>query len=515
MRHITYAIKNGIKYAVVSSSETVDGKVVSSKKNLGRVIDEEKNIFHSRERGYFSYDALTDTYTELDESSFPPMRRKKCCENLVLDFGDAWFVDELIRSSHLDEAINSVGLNNMDSVKAIAMYYILSGMDNSSAASWWEGSYARILYPDADLSEEMLNDILEGIGNEINSFRFFVKYVMNSVRRKDYRRAVMMESSGLPDSRRFHLSAVKKSDESLSGRGRMIYAVSEDTGLPLYVQYYQENAAGVLGFEYTAASLYGLGTGSVVAVPSDLCHSEKTVMEYYEEEIPFLMQLSPDADLFKKIENQCLQELGKKENAVIFNNRFICLLRKKVLITSDGSSRILEDDETPSPGEGSTAYAYLGRDVIEDALERNLACTNFTRMGLPVAMLKDILDRCGVFVLLSSSPMKEKRALSCYYMSHRCIDDFDLGCGKNLLSPYVSRSENALNGHLKLTFIAAVIKKMMNEKLEKAGISLDEALTILRNHKCRVTDGVVVPEEKTKKEEKILRLFKFKMPSDI
>lgn len=300
MRHITYAIKNGIKYAVVSSSETVDGKVVSSKKNLGRVIDEEKNIFHSRERGYFSYDALTDTYTELDESSFPPMRRKKCCENLVLDFGDAWFVDELIRSSHLDEAINSVGLNNMDSVKAIAMYYILSGMDNSSAASWWEGSYARILYPDADLSEEMLNDILEGIGNEINSFRFFVKYVMNSVRRKDYRRAVMMESSGLPDSRRFHLSAVKKSDESLSGRGRMIYAVSEDTGLPLYVQYYQENAAGVLGFEYTAASLYGLGTGSVVAVPSDLCHSEKTVMEYYEEEIPFLMQLFPRCRPFQE-----------------------------------------------------------------------------------------------------------------------------------------------------------------------------------------------------------------------
>ena len=116
--YIGYDKKNGIKYAKLCSAERVDGKVVTKQKSLGRVIDEKKNIFHNRERGYFSYDPDTDTYSEVDSSAFTPIKRKNRKEKLLLDFGDAWFVDRFIRSTPLDKAIDELSGDNKDSVRA-------------------------------------------------------------------------------------------------------------------------------------------------------------------------------------------------------------------------------------------------------------------------------------------------------------------------------------------------------------------------------------------------------------
>ena len=49
--YIAYDIKNGVEYAKLVKSTRHGKKIAKEYKNLGRVIDKEKNIFKSRELG--------------------------------------------------------------------------------------------------------------------------------------------------------------------------------------------------------------------------------------------------------------------------------------------------------------------------------------------------------------------------------------------------------------------------------------------------------------------------------
>jgi hypothetical protein len=97
---------------------------------------------------------------------FKPPEKDRKKEPLVVDFGDAFFLDEFIRSSGIITAIDAIGYSNPDTMKAMLSYYVLCSMSNRYAQDWWEGSYTRILYPDASLSSQRVSDFLATIGDE-------------------------------------------------------------------------------------------------------------------------------------------------------------------------------------------------------------------------------------------------------------------------------------------------------------------------------------------------------------
>ena len=49
--YIAYDIKGGVKYAKVCSGRRIDGKVVTSQKSLGRVVDEAKGTITIQDSG--------------------------------------------------------------------------------------------------------------------------------------------------------------------------------------------------------------------------------------------------------------------------------------------------------------------------------------------------------------------------------------------------------------------------------------------------------------------------------
>ena len=60
---LTIDYKNNSQYAKISvKTYRVDGKVHRDVIYLGRVIDREKGVFFSKERGYFTYDVKTGKY---------------------------------------------------------------------------------------------------------------------------------------------------------------------------------------------------------------------------------------------------------------------------------------------------------------------------------------------------------------------------------------------------------------------------------------------------------------------
>ena len=60
--HIVYQTINGIEYARLATSKRNGSKVSSHARTLGRVLDKDKGIFRSRERGIFTYNHTTGEY---------------------------------------------------------------------------------------------------------------------------------------------------------------------------------------------------------------------------------------------------------------------------------------------------------------------------------------------------------------------------------------------------------------------------------------------------------------------
>ena len=114
--YIAYDIKGGVKYAKVCSGRRIDGKVVTSQKSLGRVVDEAKGIYHNREYGFFTYDLESGEYTKVSDPDIPPIRKSNRKERLILDFGDAWFIDSFIKDVGLWDSIVKLSYGNSDTV---------------------------------------------------------------------------------------------------------------------------------------------------------------------------------------------------------------------------------------------------------------------------------------------------------------------------------------------------------------------------------------------------------------
>ena len=120
---LSYQKKGNYTYAKVpGESYRENGHV--KKRNaiyLGRVVDKENNVFFNKERGVFTYDAITGTYGEAAptfQGNLKNDHRKKA--NLILDFGDSYFIDSLIRIMHYDEVLESISYQSKDTLWAMA-----------------------------------------------------------------------------------------------------------------------------------------------------------------------------------------------------------------------------------------------------------------------------------------------------------------------------------------------------------------------------------------------------------
>lgn len=51
---------------------------------------------------------------------------------------------------HYDEVLAGISCQNQDNLWTMAEYYILSNKANSHTNTWYDGSFANVLYPEAE-----------------------------------------------------------------------------------------------------------------------------------------------------------------------------------------------------------------------------------------------------------------------------------------------------------------------------------------------------------------------------
>jgi hypothetical protein len=489
--YIGYDLKGGAKYAKICKSERVGGKVKTTQTSLGRVIDEAAGIYKSRERGIFTYDIGTDTYGIPDPAiAVPAVKRKNSAEKLILDFGDAFFVDWYITRIRLEAAVGEMKYGNHDSVKALLMFYVLCNTANCNASEWFGGSYASVLYPKANLESQRISDLLSAVGGE-SSYRAFFREYTKLLARRGEGEDVLIDSTGLPNSIHFPLTAVSNHNGQISNEMRLIYVVQRGTNLPLYFRYAAGNIVDVSTLTKTMLELKAMGINTKFAILDAGYLTDENTEEMFEAGISFVTRMRENRKLYKEIVAEHLPSLRCEENFVSYNTRYAYIKR-------------VECEPVP----GRRAYAYLGLDLSMSSFESAKLFERAGKSRMSDAQVHRKMDTHGVFVLLSTRPVAKNEILPLYYTRQQIEQVFDLCKNNTNLLPLRVQSEDTLRGHLLLAFAASVVCKKLQEDLKGTDYTPENALLALRNHKCKVFGDHVLTMEAAKRANGLYKMFK-------
>ena len=176
--YINYNIVSGIEYGTLTSSVRSGTKVSKGDQiYLGWVIDKDKGIFKSRERGLFTYDLKTNTFGKVPPEYIEPRKERKTKypkrPGLIVSFGDIYVLNQYISNKGFYDAVDQIGYRNIDTLHALLAYYILSPHANRHAYDWWDLTYAKQLFPRAQMQSQRISEALADIGSEDAKQDFF------------------------------------------------------------------------------------------------------------------------------------------------------------------------------------------------------------------------------------------------------------------------------------------------------------------------------------------------------
>ena len=493
--YIDYAIKGGKTYARLSNSMRNGDRVEKEDiGNLGRVLDKERGIYRSRERGVFTFDLKTGEYGDAPVDFVPSEAKKSRKEQLILDFGDIFFLDWYIGDSGLRPSIDAVGYGNPDTLYAMICYYIVCSMANSHAESWWEGSYARILYPRANLSSQRVSDFLAAIGNEYSQRAFFQEYFVRLGQSGVSLTNVLIDSTGLPNSVHFPLTAISNHNGEISDEVRLIYVVHQKTGLPIYFRYCAGNIIDASTLIRCVEELKALGVDVNFAILDAGYYTNGNIRELSERKISFISRMKENYVLYKELVAAHLATLSEKENLVEYNGRYVYL-------------KCIECEV-----EGHHVYAYVGLDIERKSSEAQRTFKRASANKMSARQVFDAMERQGVFILIASRRIAKTKVLPLYYTRQQIEQVFDIGKNYADMLPIRIHSEETFRGHLLLTFIATVIIKQIQDSVAKTAITPLSLFQNLRNQKCKVYDDRVITMEAFKKANDCYKHFGLKCP---
>ena len=504
--YIAYDIKNGVEYAKLVKSIRKGTKVVKEYSNLGRVLDKKLGIYKNRERGIYQYDAANDFYdnnpdwsksvTPVEYTTGKPSNHK---EELILDFGDTFFLDSFVKNSGLNDVITGLDLKNPDTLRAMICYYILSNTANCHAETWFEGNYACKLYSEASLKSQRISEFLSELGSEEKYRAFFRRYFPYISNGNADGENILIDSTGLPNSIHFPLTAISNHNGEISNEARLIFVTQQETGLPIYFRYCPGNVIAVSTLITTIKELKKNGVNTKFSILDAGYYSEENIRRLYYNNISFITRLPVKLKLYKELVNEHLNSLKCRENFVNYNDRYL----------------YIKCVEVPDVVDGNTGYAYIGLDIMRKDDEDRKLFQRAKDNRLSEQEVYDKMEHHGIFVILSSRKIAVQKILPTYYTRQQIEQIFDIGKNYADMLPLRVQNEDTFRGHLLLTFISCIILKMIQDKLLKTKYNPVSMFMNLRNQKCKVYGNEIIPTEATKKMNDCYKLFGIQCPVEI
>jgi len=501
-KFIRYQTKQGKTYAQLMDALREDGKkrnlyIV----NLGIVIDKEQGVFKSKERGMYSF-SLDGGYGDAPpeiEILYSDVKK----ENLILDFGDSFMLDSYLRdNTPFAGLFDDILPNQRDTLLSLIHYRLLTDKKAYRCAqSWYEGNYVSILYPKARLQSQKIGDFLVMLGSEDVVRNFFASYLgMLKIENKGL--GILIDSSGLNNSVDMPLTTVSYQNGDIAFDMRLVYVIDRISGMPLYFRYCPDNVLDISTLQATVEELKQMGVKTDMALVDAGYYSNDNVDALYADEIDFVSRVGTNRKLFKDLVAKHSKSLQQAKYMVPFKSSAVYMRRLTVDL------------------HGHEGYAYIGLDIDSHNRQEEKFSLQALNDNITFDEIDNKMNELGFFVIVSSQKMDCKDIIPLYYNRVQVEQVFDIEKNNDELVSLRIHGDEIISGHLMLTFLSNMVFHLLQKDLllntqKEDNINTEGCFQLLRNQKCKVYDGVVIPQEPTKNMCDIYDLLKIQSPVSI
>ena len=473
------------EYASLAESKRDGAKTsISYHYYLGRVIDLDKGIFHNKERGFYTFDVTTSQFGSVPESFVIPqsLPMQRDCR-ISVDFGDAYLVHSFLCQTGLMDVVDILGFGNSDTLHAMVAFYMLSSLANCDAIHWFNGSVARLIYPQANMTGQRISDFLEAIGTPERQMAFQRAYIGYVLGRRNPDSNVLIDSSGLPNNIHFPLTHRNIHNGKVSNEVRLIFVVQRNTGLPLFFMAVPGNIVDVSTLERVFLHLEELGI-NVDSCIIDAGYNSGTNLDLFYDDrheckMGFITRVKAGDKDFQTMLKDDFNDLDSRENFVKYEDRFIFIKKKKVMV---GTKNL------------NPAWLYLGLDCSRVTDEQRKLFKRAGQNGMTTDAVYDAMQAEGLFGILSGQEYDREEILPAYYQRQSAEQIFDFAKNYTKLLPLRTSTEATFRGHLLLSYIATCAVKLLQIELKNTNFLMGSRLECLRNQKCTVYKSKIVTD---------------------
>lgn len=503
MSYIHYDEKpNGAIYACIYESYREKGKVKTRRgENLGRVVDKENNIF--RQKGVTYQYIIGEGRRDVPDSALPAESIVPETERLILDFGDAWFLQEYISRQPFYESIKNTLPEESDTLLALIFYRLLTNKGASCHAKiWYEGNYTYLAYPKANLTSQNISKVLKELGREEVQRHFFEEY-LSCIYGDDGATGILVDSTGVPNATKMDITQISNHNGDINREVRLIYVIDRDNGMPVYFRYVAGNIIDVSTLITTVSELEQYGVSVNHAILDAGYFSEKNAEELFESGIPFMTRLAPNKTVFKDAASGNLDNLMSQKYAYRYGERLVFIKKVKVDVC------------------GYDAYVYLCIDEDMYLMQHKKTILSALDGKKDADETDAAIKRLGAFAILTSEEISEEKLLPMYYTRQQVEQVFDISKNYADLLPIRVQSESAFAGHLLICFMAtAIMQKLQQDLLKRRSkkaksLNAESIMIYLRNQKCKVYKDYAIPQEARKEVNAIYDIFNVQVPYKI
>ena len=493
------------QYAYITTSYREDGRIKTKDEYLGRIVDYEKGIFKSKDRGVFTFDIRTGEYG-VPESSYVPNEiedsRKR--EHHSVDFGDAFFVYEFLHVTGFLKIIDKVSYGNPDTFHAMVLFYVLSSVANCDAINWFEGSIVKLLYPKANMTIQRLSGFLESIGNIDNIIAFEKEYIPYIYSHYSNSHGILIDSTELANSIHFWMTQTCNCNGNISNEMRMIYVVQKTTGLPLFYQPVPGNSVDVSTLERTLLHLESLSIEIDEAL-MDCGYSSKDNLDLFygsdhTVKINYITRVKSNDHSFVGMIHRHLSTLESAENFIKYQDLYLFIVHEQIMVGRN---------------EDNPATIYLGLDTARMSDEQRKLFKRANKDHLSVEQVFQLMQGEGLFGLISGRELSNDEILPCYYQRQDAEQIFDFAKNYTRLLPLRVRNKMTLSGHLFMSYIATILVKMLQLQLKTQDMYLGSRLVNLRNLKCTIYSQRIVVDNPQKVVKDTFASLKISVPASL
>jgi hypothetical protein len=490
-----------------------DGKRVYHETiNIGVVIDKNNDVYKNRKLGIFKY-TIKDGFMSLEnkklDQNYNINLTKYMAEKLIVDFGDVWFINELLKASNYHSIIEKTMPDQSDTLFSLILFKMSTMcLAYTHASEWYKGSYTSFLYPKASIESPLISKFLSNIGEE-SVYRRFFQHHLDFIKGVDDDLALLIDSTGLPNSINFDLTQVNNHNGVISNEIRLIYVVDRKRKLPVYFRYIAGNIVDVNTICTTFSELFAQDVNIKNLVADAGYLSEENINKFYEYNIPFLIRLQSNRIIYKNLVKKYSSSITDLKNGFLYGDRILYVVKDTInLYGHKGYAYILKDKIRSDNEERNISKNYLNE--IEEIKE-----INDEEKDKLLQNTKSKIIKAGLFILISSVDLDIKDVLPLYYTRQTIEQTFDFVKNFGDLLPVRNHTEETFRGHMIVSFIITTILTIIDNYLKNFKLYPLSAIVAMKNLKAKVYDDIIIVSEPNKTMNELVNYINIEIPKNI